>query len=99
VVVAQRRIGQEVSTETRYYLLSFARDVQRFATSVRSHWGIENCVHWVLDMAFREDDSRVLVGYTAHNLGVLRHLALNLFRQEKTAKIGIKAKRRTGWVE
>jgi predicted transposase YbfD/YdcC len=60
---------------------------------------LPNCVHWVLDMAFREDDSRVRVGYAAHNLGVLRHLALNLLRLEKTAKIGIKAKRRTGWVE
>lgn len=69
MVVAQRRIGQEVSTETRYYLLSFAIDVQRFATSVRSHWGIENCVHWVLDIAFREDESRVRVGYADHNLG------------------------------
>jgi predicted transposase YbfD/YdcC len=60
---------------------------------------LPNCVHWVLDMAFREDDSPVRVGYAAHNLGMLRHLALNLLRLEKTAKIGIKAKRRTGWVE
>lgn len=98
MVVSERRLGKEVSMETRYYLLSFARDVKCFAMSVRSHWGIENSVHWVLDIAFREDESRVRIGHADHNLAVLRHIALNLLRQEKTAKIGIKAKRlKAGW--
>jgi predicted transposase YbfD/YdcC len=74
------------------------KKVQTFAEAVRSHWGIENKVHWVLDIAFREDDSRVRTGEASHNLAVLRHIALNLLRQEETAKVGIKAKRlKSGW--
>jgi predicted transposase YbfD/YdcC len=65
---------------------------------VRSHWGIENSVHWVLDVAFREDDCRVRKGHAPENLAMLRHIALNVLKADKTVNLGIKNKRLTaGW--
>jgi predicted transposase YbfD/YdcC len=93
MVTAERRIGDAVSRETRYSLSSLPGDAARLATSVCGHWGIENQLHWVLDIAFREGESRVRQGHAAENLAVLRYIALNLLRQERTAKAGIKAKR------
>jgi predicted transposase YbfD/YdcC len=97
-VESQRQIGEKLTCETRYYLLSLPLDAQRFAQAVRSHWGIENQLHWILDVAFCEDQSRATLGYSGENLAVIRHLALNLLTQETSAKGGTRAKRlKAGW--
>jgi len=98
MVQSERHIGEKITRETRYFISSLPNDAKRFAEAVRDHWRIENQLHWVLDIAFREDDSRVRDRNAATNLAILRRLALSLCKQEKTAKVGIKVKRkRAGW--
>lgn len=100
MVESRRTIANQTSTEVRYYISSLPGDAAQFAQAVRTHWEIENKVHWVLDVAFQEDLSRVRTGYAAENFAVLRHLALNLLRHETSAQCGIKAKRlKAGWNE
>ncbi len=97
-VVGERQINGERTRHTRYYLSSLPGDPRDLAHAVRSHWGIENQVHWVLDVGFREDGSRARIGHAAANLAIIRKVALNLLRSDPTRKIGIKASRlRAGW--
>ena len=89
----KRREGSQTSVEVHYYLSSLAEDARQVANAVRSHWGIENRLHWVLDVAFREDACRIRKDHAPENLAVMRHLALNLLRRETTCKNGLKVKR------
>jgi predicted transposase YbfD/YdcC len=98
MVRATRQIKGESRTETRYYISSLPADAKGFAEAVRAHWGVENSLHWVLDIAFREDESRIRKDNSPENFAVLRHIALNLIRQEKSSKRSVKGRRlKAGW--
>jgi predicted transposase YbfD/YdcC len=92
MVESTREIDGKATLERRCYLSSLKLNVESFARAVRGHWGVENKLHWVMDVCFGEDRSRVRDGYAAENLATLRRLALNLLRKEKTKKRGIKGK-------
>lgn len=100
-VDSRRQIGEKITTQRRYFISSLpARTAQRIAQAVRKHWSIENELHWSLDVCFGEDQSRARIGNAAENLSRVRRLALTLLKQEKTAKVGVKAKRlMAGWDE
>ena len=96
---AQRLMGEESSCEDRYHIASIT-GAKRVLWAVRSHWGIENELHWTLDIAFDEDRCRVRKDNGPENFAILRHIALNLLKHEKTCKRGIKGKRLlAGWNE
>lgn len=98
MVESQREVGGQTTTERRYFISSPASNAAQLAHAVRTHWAIENRLHWTLDVAFREDDCRVRKDHGPDNMAMLRHLTLNLLRQETTHKRGIKAKRlKAGW--
>ena len=88
----------KLTIETHYYITSLTSDARKIAEAVRGHWGIENSLHWVLDIAFREDESRIRKDHAPANFATLRHMALNLLRRETSKRRSIKTKRlRAGW--
>lgn len=93
LVEATREINGKATTELRYYLSSLPVEAKTFGNAIRTHWGIENSCHWVLDVVFREDDCRIRIGNATENMSTLRRLAMNLLRREKSDKRGIHVKR------
>ena len=94
MVQAVRQTGEHTTTSRRYFISSLETNAELMLRAVRTHWGIENTVHWVLDITFREDDSRIRRGYGAENFAVLRHIVLNLLKRENSAKRSLRAKRK-----
>lgn len=98
MIQSQRRINGRVEQETRYYISSLPGEAAQIAQAVRSHWTIENSLHWVLDVSFDEDACRIRQDQAPQNFSLLRRLALNLLVQDQSTKLGIKAKRKkAGW--
>ncbi|WP_340617318.1 ISAs1 family transposase, partial [Xenorhabdus entomophaga] len=100
VVESWREVqGKSASYERRYYITSHREKSAEFiAYAIRSHWHIENKLHWQLDMSFGEDNMRLRSGHAAENLALMNKIALNLLKNEKTVKVGVKTKRqKAGW--
>lgn len=93
MVRAERRLKDTRTRTFRYYISSLANDARHLLASVRKHWGIENSLHWILDIAFREDESRMRKLNSPENFAMVRHVAHVLLKQEHSEKVGIKAKR------
>lgn len=94
MVRSTRIIGEKRTTETRYYISSLAMNAQQFGHAVRTHWSVENNLHWTLDMTFREDDSRMRTGYSAENFAMMRRIALSLVKRDTHSKRSLKRRRK-----
>ena len=89
---------KKTEVSVRYFISSWSASAQAFLKRIREHWQIENGLHWVLDIAFREDESRIRMDHAPQNMTALRHMALNLLKQDTSVKVGIAAKRKmAGW--
>ena len=93
MVTSERQLQDRTTVETRYYISSLPNDAERTLHAARSHWGVENSLHWVLDVAMGEDDSRIRTDNAPANMALLRRIALNLLKKERTLKRGIQGKR------
>ncbi|WP_445315814.1 ISAs1 family transposase [Microcoleus vaginatus] len=98
MVRRRRQLWNKTTTEIQFYLSSLEADAERHSWVIRSHWSIENSLHWVLDVTFNEDASRIRQGNAAQNLGLLRHLSISLLKQEPS-KLSLKMKRYTAGMD
>lgn len=97
-IKSERKVGQETTSENRYYVSSLSAEPEKLLHAIRQHWGIENSLHWVLDMSFGDDQSRIRKDHAPNNLAVIRHCALNMIQQIKTKRQTIKRLRKmAGW--
>lgn len=98
VVESRRTVEGQTAVERRYYITSLESEAREFARAVRRHWRVENSCHWILDVCFREDECRKRVRRSAQNFAVIRRIAFNILKKDKTTKHGIKHKRKkAGW--
>lgn len=98
VIRATREIGDKKTTELRYFISSLPNNAKLFAEAVRAHWGVENSLHWVLDIVFNEDDSRIRKDNSPENFAIIRRIAMNLMKKDTKSKHSLKARRkRAGW--
>ena len=93
MVESVRVVNGNTSVETRYFISSLWNDAKKLAEAIRSHWSIENSLHWVLDVAFKEDNSRIRKDNAPANFAVLRHIAVNIIGQNKSRKLSVRSKR------
>ncbi len=95
---SERRCNGQITTENRFFISSLPSQAALLMNAVRTHWSIENSLHWVLDVSFDEDACRLRRASAAHNMALLRHLALNLLSKDSSSKRGIAARRkRAAW--
>jgi predicted transposase YbfD/YdcC len=93
MVESVRVVNGKTSVETRYFISSLENNAQKLAEGIRGHWSIENSLHWVLDIAFQEDNSRIRKDNAPANFAVLRHIAVNIISQNKSRKLSVRSKR------
>jgi len=92
-IESERTVNGKTTREVRHYITSLSHDPKELGIHIRSHWGIENKVHWILDVAFREDEQKARAGHIPENMSLIRRIALNMLSKEKSAKVGIELKR------
>lgn len=98
MVESERHVGDQISIERRFYIMSTGGDLNLFARNTRNHWGVENSLHWILDVVYREDESRIRKDHAPENMSLLRKMTLNMLKNETTEKSGINIKRKmAGW--